>query len=173
MSFARKNEISEKQSELYVYIVRHVEQYGYQPSKTEMAEHFGVTNKAIGDRILQLANKGYIELPPKHSDRCVRLKHVTFRATLAEHEPEPPVTKTEPNPVTGPIIRDTLVRYFKNRNNRPATVAELAAENGFMVNKVYPALQHAPTGMFERVSSEGSVQRWRLHPSYLQMSGSE
>ncbi len=84
MPIERTVGLSEKQAEVFQFIVEHVETHGFQPSNKEMAEHFGIYPKALSDRIGQLVLKGYIELPPKWSDRCFKLNHVRFRAEYTE-----------------------------------------------------------------------------------------
>jgi SOS-response transcriptional repressor LexA len=73
---------SEKQMELLDYLIRHIEEHGFQPSYSEMAEHFGVTKNAIQGRLRGLARKGIIELPrrAKVRERAVVLKQVRFKA---------------------------------------------------------------------------------------------
>jgi predicted DNA-binding protein YlxM (UPF0122 family) len=161
MPYFRQEEITEKQAEVFTYMVEHVQEYGYQPSMTEMAEHFGVTVKAIRDRLMQLAGKGYVELPPKHSDRCIRLKHVRFVATFADGDPLPPDDTPEAHPVSGPILRERVVDLLRNNKNSPTSVAEIARSLGTPRQHVYDAIKHDPNGVFVRVQGSRG-QLWKL-----------
>jgi SOS-response transcriptional repressor LexA len=76
---------SEKQLELVRYIIQHVERWGYQPSQSEMAEHFGVTKSAIKGRLQEAAALGLIRLQP-NKERAILLRHVRFTAKTS---PEP------------------------------------------------------------------------------------
>jgi DNA-binding GntR family transcriptional regulator len=80
--FEREDKITEAQAEVWEHIISHVERFGYQPSLREMAEYFQVSAVAIRDRITQLARKGYVDLPPKYSERCLKLNNVKFEATI-------------------------------------------------------------------------------------------
>jgi Mn-dependent DtxR family transcriptional regulator len=154
-------DISEKQAELYMYLVRHVEQYGYQPSLTEVAEAFGVTAKAVRDRLMQLANKGYVELGPKYADRCIRLRHVFFKAQLMPGTPDAPAQTREPHPQSGPVLREAIAEFLNQQDNAPATASEIATGLDVPRNKVYAALQH-DDGVFELINAPGATMRWRL-----------
>jgi hypothetical protein len=160
MAFAKQEGITPAQEELYLFIISFIEEHGFQPSMTEQAEHFGISVKAVKDRQIQLAVKGFVELPPRHSDRCLRFKHVRFTRVVSPERSRGPDRAVEPNPVTGPLIRAALVEYFHQRDNAPATVAEMAAELRMAVQKVYVALEHGPGGRFEALP--GRPQRWRL-----------
>jgi SOS-response transcriptional repressor LexA len=81
-------EISEKQLETYLSIIRHVEEHGYQPTQQEMADALGVTRRAIFDRLRQFADKGFIFLPEGNIDRNIGLPHLRFEAQLAHPEEE-------------------------------------------------------------------------------------
>jgi len=80
----KRVDITEKQAEVFTYILEFVENNGYQPSVKEMAEAFGISRKALRDRLMQLAMKGYVEMPIKHSERAIRLLHVKFVRKFAE-----------------------------------------------------------------------------------------
>lgn len=51
---------TDAQKVLYQYILGHVESFGFQPSRTEMAHHFGVSTAAIKERLDGLEKKGFI-----------------------------------------------------------------------------------------------------------------
>lgn len=84
MPFERTTELTEKQAEVWKYLVDHVERHGFQPSNREMAEHFGIFPKALSDRLDQLASKGYIQFAGKWQDRCLKLNYVRFHAEFTE-----------------------------------------------------------------------------------------
>lgn len=163
MPFKKREDITDKQQELWLHIVGHVAEFGYQPSMTEMAEHFGVTVKAIRDRLVHLENKGYIRFPPKHSDRSIHLKHVSFVPQFRPGQPTPPPPEElpDPNPVAGPIMRTALVIYFQGRQNEPATVKEIADDLDQTKTLVYRVLNHDPDGQFEKLPGP-PADRWRL-----------
>lgn len=71
---------SEKQLELLRFIIRHVEEHGFQPSQSEMCQEFGITKNAVTERLKNLERHGVIGLPEGNRERAVRLKHVKFRA---------------------------------------------------------------------------------------------
>jgi SOS-response transcriptional repressor LexA len=87
MSRKKQTEVSQKQLELYRFLVHHIEENGYQPSHTEMADAFGVTKRAILDRLRQLEAKGLIEPPEAGRERAIRLKYVRFQAVHARDAP--------------------------------------------------------------------------------------
>ena len=80
----RNVEISEKQLETYLYLIRHVEEYGYQPTQQEMADALGVTRRAIFDRLRQRSDKGFVFLPEGNVDRNIGLTHLRFNAQYFE-----------------------------------------------------------------------------------------
>jgi predicted transcriptional regulator len=77
-------EVTPKQGEVLRYIIKFTEQYGYQPSHTEIAEGIGVSRRAIFDRLRQLHDKGLIELPEDNQPRCIRLVGVKFKCILED-----------------------------------------------------------------------------------------
>ncbi len=80
---------SEKQLEVLLYIIAHVEVHGYQPSQAELAAHFKVSKNAIQGRLKELDRRGLIELP-EGKERAIILKNVEFRArNVLEEKPEP------------------------------------------------------------------------------------
>jgi hypothetical protein len=72
------------------YILRFVQENGYQPSTAEMARHFKVHRKAIADRIKQLASKGVVGLQPLYRERCLELRGVKFAASFSRGPAGPP-----------------------------------------------------------------------------------
>lgn len=82
---ARKQvEPSDKQMEVFRLIVATIQENGYQPSVAEMARHFGVTKRAILDRLQQLEEKGFVKCS-RGRDRAITLSYVKFRAVTMEH----------------------------------------------------------------------------------------
>ena len=73
---------SEKQLELWSYIIEHVEENGYQPSVLEMAEHFGVTNRAICQQLELLIEHGLINGDKSVKARAWKLNGVSFKAVF-------------------------------------------------------------------------------------------
>jgi SOS-response transcriptional repressor LexA len=70
---------SERQLEVLQFIVSYTQEHGYQPSRREMAEAFGVTRSAITGRLKDLERRGYVCLS-NPGDRAVILMYVRFRA---------------------------------------------------------------------------------------------
>ena len=71
--------ITAVQQETLNCIIESVCERGFQPSMQEMAVHFSITRKAVRDRLVQLARKGYIQMPRCHQQRCYRIRGVKFR----------------------------------------------------------------------------------------------
>lgn len=69
---------TEKQLEVWLFLVRYVEKHGFQPSLAEMGLHFGVDKRAIHGRLKELEAKGFIKLTSEA--RAIILKHVKFEA---------------------------------------------------------------------------------------------
>src|SRR5205823_5586466 len=78
--------VSEKQLEVFMFIIKHVEAYGYQPSQQEVANALGVGKRAILDRLILLQEKGYLELSGESRDRGIRLPNVKFEAKFIKNE---------------------------------------------------------------------------------------
>lgn len=70
--------VSDGQLDIFRYLVKHVQEFGFQPTVQEVAEHFGVAPRAIHDKLGQLARKGFITLSPKGDTRAIRLHFVRF-----------------------------------------------------------------------------------------------
>jgi SOS-response transcriptional repressor LexA len=154
-------ELSSRQLELLLFYIKHIEEHGYQPTYREAATHFGITSRAIQDRLLQLARKGYCEMPVKRGDRCVRFPHLRFEHHFVS-EPTPPEIVDEPHPQTGEIIRLALQTFFFNNDNEPAKVATMAETIGAAIPKVYAALNHDKEGIFRKVKGPGRAILWQL-----------
>lgn len=84
MPFERVREVSELQAEVWNLLITGIEENGFQPSMSEMAEALGISKGAVRHRILQLASKGVIELPAKYQDRCIRIRNVKFKAVFEQ-----------------------------------------------------------------------------------------
>lgn len=140
MAARRRSDITDKQAETYEYLVGFICEHGYQPTHKEIGEYFGVSPGAIRQQLIQLANKGFIEFPDKHQDRCIVLKMVKFTPVWKEGEPEPPAEPVPTHPTSGPEIEKHLVEYFRERKNRPATVREMEVETGYTKTLLYEIL---------------------------------
>jgi SOS-response transcriptional repressor LexA len=79
---------SEKQLEVFVFIVQYVERHGYQPSQQEISNALGVARRAVFDRLKLLEEKGYLELSRDGRDRAIWLKHVRFEARFTKGDPD-------------------------------------------------------------------------------------
>ncbi len=81
---------SDKQLELYKFLISYIEEHGYQPSQGEMAAHFGVSKNAVGQRLRELARRGLLVLPygEKARERSIVLKHIRFKAQWVPPEGE-------------------------------------------------------------------------------------
>jgi repressor LexA len=65
-----KQELTDKQREIYDIIIQYREKNGYPPSQNEIAEIKGVTRTAIRDYLKALKAKGYISYT-KHIARSI------------------------------------------------------------------------------------------------------
>jgi DNA-binding Lrp family transcriptional regulator len=79
MTFERVREVTDKQREVWHYYLAYACRNGFQPTITEVAARFGVTRRAIADRLVQLAVKGIVELPRAAQERCYRFIFVRFQ----------------------------------------------------------------------------------------------
>ncbi len=86
MVFKPEREVSERQAEVYVHLIKHVEEYGYQPSRRELAELMGITVPAVSQLIGYLINKGLLDPPPKNrNERCLGFRgRIKFTAVNQE-----------------------------------------------------------------------------------------
>lgn len=167
MPFARVEGLTELQAQVLMLIIRHVEEHGFQPSMTELAETLGVTVKSVRDRLLQVAQKGYLEFPGKKQERCYRLKGVRFTATVEDREPEPPRPGTVPSrngERADEVVAGALAEFFHATDNEPATVADMAAGTGVPAPQLYEFMStdQQGRGQFERVGKEGKAAKWRM-----------
>lgn len=71
-----------KQVEVFKFLIRYVEQHGFQPSQQEMAEALEVTQNAVSERLRGLAQRGYIDMP-NDRERSIIFKNVKFRAVFS------------------------------------------------------------------------------------------
>jgi DNA-binding IclR family transcriptional regulator len=89
-------EPSDKQKELLAYILQYVEEHCFQPSQTEMAEHFKVTKNAITGLLEGLANRGWVDLSGGDRQRAIGLPRWRFHAEwLGPKEEKTPRRKRE------------------------------------------------------------------------------
>lgn len=65
-------EITERQKEVLSFITNFTEANSYPPTIREIAEHFGISLKAVQDRIAALQKKGYLSSETKRS-RSIRI----------------------------------------------------------------------------------------------------
>lgn len=112
-------EPSEKGLEVLRAIIEHVEQHGYQPIHTELAQQFGVTKNAIQGRLRELARRGLVDVPIGEGarERAVGLKFIRFVA----HGPAP-------SPEVAPLI-NAIVQHVERYGYQPSQV-ELAEALG-------------------------------------------
>ena len=59
---SEKPPISKEAARLFRFIVEHIEEYGYQPSRSEMSAKFGVSINAINSRLATLVRHGVVRL---------------------------------------------------------------------------------------------------------------
>lgn len=165
MPFYRVEGITEPQAQVLLLIIRHVEEHGFQPSLTELAETLGITVKSVRDRMLQLAQKGYVEFPGKKMERCFRLKNVTFKAVIDDRPPVPVAPTAVPAAIGDPtadVVRKALAEYLRMVDNEPQTVAELAAGVGAPETHVYEVVNRHAGEVFEKVAWNKRGSKWRL-----------
>lgn len=70
---------TDRQKEVLRFVVEFIEQHGYQPSRREIAEHFGVAPNSIMGHLRGLEQRGFIDLS-NGKDRAMRIPNVYFRA---------------------------------------------------------------------------------------------
>lgn len=167
MPFVRVEGLTQPQAEILLHVIRHVEEHGFQPSLTEMAETFGITVKATRDRLLQVAQKGYIEFPAKKQERCFRLKGVRFTATVSDEVPAPAEPGTVPyarSDSVHQVVSGALAEFFHSTDNEPATAADMEAWTGVAAPQLYEFLAYDEKNdrLFERVGKSGKAARWRM-----------
>jgi hypothetical protein len=115
--FKRQEEITEKQLGIYQHIVRWVADYGYQPTVSEMADYFGLkSRRSVIDRLHQLASKGYVGLPERYQERCIRLTGVGFKATFEDVE-TPEVLREEDC-----ALYEYIARFVCEHGFQPSTI---------------------------------------------------
>lgn len=71
---------SKEQIEVLAYIICHVMVHGFQPSQSEIAEHFGITKGAINKRLQNLARRGYVEYSGGRFERAIIIPFLKFNA---------------------------------------------------------------------------------------------
>jgi SOS-response transcriptional repressor LexA len=76
-------ELTARQESLLKFLLEYIQVNGYQPSRQEFADHFGISKSAINQTLLSLEKKGWIKLDP-HRERAIRIMMVRFQAILAE-----------------------------------------------------------------------------------------
>lgn len=78
MPESSKNDLTERQIEVWRYIVHHVEEYGYQPTQVEIGHACGVTKRAIFFHLKKLEQAGYLTMTGE--ERAIKLHWVKFAA---------------------------------------------------------------------------------------------
>jgi len=154
------------QAEALKYLVEHIERYGYQPSMGEMGEALGgITVAAIRDRIIQLAQKGYVEFTGKKRERALRIVNVTFKAVVGGGGEEADQSHT-PDPLgqKGDVIRAAIIEVLAGADG-PMSVADLAGAIGEPVSVLYKAMGNAPKGLVK------TGTKWGLAGSADQQEG--
>lgn len=86
MARKRESRPSEKQLEVLEFIITHVCERGYQPTRNQMAASFGVTRNAITQRLRLLAEHGLIGHPEEGAGflDC----RVPLKGSFTYHPPE-------------------------------------------------------------------------------------
>ena len=95
MALPRQDEVTPVQAEALRFLLGTTLARGHQPSKSEMAAHFGVYMRAVSDTLAQLERKGLVRLPPAHHERAVGLPWARLRAARADPAPRPALTPGE------------------------------------------------------------------------------
>lgn len=66
-------EMTDRQKEIYDWIVSETRKNRFQPSYSEIAAKFKITKKAVMDRLTAISRRGLIELP-KGQARSIKFK---------------------------------------------------------------------------------------------------
>lgn len=82
----QRDELSEQGRELYLFLVKFVERWGYQPSIREMAGAMHIDKRAVHDRLSRLSHLGLVILPKPRRERGLVLPHVRFQAVFCDPE---------------------------------------------------------------------------------------
>lgn len=77
---------SEKQLEIIQYIIKYVEENGFQPSYSEMADYFGISKTAIQNRIRGLIKRSMIEDNATGRERALAIRGIRYKAYVVEEE---------------------------------------------------------------------------------------
>lgn len=81
----KQAEVSEKQLEVFKYLIAYIQDNGFQPSVAEMAVHFNVSKRAVLDRLQLLEEKGFIRCG-KSKDRAIEFPMIKFKAVQQQSQ---------------------------------------------------------------------------------------
>lgn len=83
------DQLTPKQLQLMPFLIRHVEEYGFQPNCVELGEFLGITPPAVLARIRYLVEKGLLGQSKPNSERCVPLLGCKFLAYQVDEQGHP------------------------------------------------------------------------------------
>lgn len=95
MALPRQDEVTPVQGEALRFLIDSLRERCFQPSKSEMAAHFGVYMRAVSDTLSQLERKGLVRQPSAHHERAVGLPWARGRLVRTDAAPRPPLTDAE------------------------------------------------------------------------------
>lgn len=120
---------SEKQIGLYRFIMEYIRRHGYQPSREEMADVFGLGSPtAIKGQLLGLESFGLLRLSKRGRDRAIILPWARW-ADLTVELPDKNKKAPDLEPDETRLIR-YLVDFVIERHRQP-TMQEISNETGF------------------------------------------
>lgn len=122
MSHQPDPNLSEKQLDVYHYIIAHVSVHGFQPNMEEMGKVFGVSRNAIHGRLKELERRGFIELP-NNRERSIVLLNIQFQPFMSKG------AKPLPGEVDAKLekfIREGTRTLIDERTVEPTTAAQSA-----------------------------------------------
>jgi DNA-binding Lrp family transcriptional regulator len=71
--------------ELWAYVVKYIEENGYQPSRAEMAERFRISETSVQSRLEGLEQRGRVVMTG--IDRALQMPDIKFKAVKREKNP--------------------------------------------------------------------------------------
>jgi len=77
---------SPKQLEVILFLINHVEVFGFQPSQQEMADALGISKSAIQNRLRECERRGLVRINP-HAERAVQVYNVRYSAYQCDSAP--------------------------------------------------------------------------------------
>lgn len=155
MPYHKVEGLTAPQAEALKYLVEHIERYGYQPSMGEMGEALGgITVAAIRDRIIQLAQKGFVEFTGKKRERALRIVNVTFRAVVGDAtDVSDPTNTPDPLGQKGDVIRGAVAEVLSGADGS-MSATDLAGAVGEPASVLYKALANDPKGLFVKTGTK-------------------